>query len=217
MIITITNALFIILCCIVAKSFVWFLQALIKWRHKLVSENLVYTKMIIDGHINKSLNQIAIKHKPRREKMEDLEVTQQEIDALNSLCQKVHTYAKKQGWWERDRSQLEIHALLHSEISEATEEVRKGMPDVYQVRQALPGTKAAPTIIEPHEDSYLNWSDMDEGETIPKPEGEAIEIVDVLIRAFDYSGRKNWKIGDLVAMKHKFNMTRGYRHGGKKY
>jgi hypothetical protein len=63
------------------------------------------------------------------------------------------------GWYERPTTSIERFALMLSEISEATEEVRSSKEDFYLV----------------------------EG----KPEGQAVELVDVLIRIFDYSGYRN--------------------------
>lgn len=49
-----------------------------------------------------------------------------------------------------------------------------------------------------------------------KPEGEAVEIADALIRILDYAGFKNWDLDFIVKQKLNYNKTRSYRHGGKK-
>ena len=43
-----------------------------------------------------------------------------------SLQTEIHELAHWKGWWDKPRSPLEIHALIHSEISEATEAARTG-------------------------------------------------------------------------------------------
>lgn len=63
------------------------------------------------------------------------------------------------GWYERPTTSIERFALMLSEISEATEEVRSSKEDFYLVDE--------------------------------KPEGQSVELVDVLIRIFDYSGYAN--------------------------
>lgn len=213
MIITLANATFIILCCLLAYSFVWVLKAGLRWRHKLVLENTIYEDNFSYEFNNKYWNFKT----SRGEKMEkpNFELTRDEIETLNRIGEKLHAGAKFNGWWEegKEKSALEVHMLIVSEIAEATEEIRSGNPEVYQ-QQNINGKNVS---LEPDTYGYLNWSDMAEGERIPKPEGEGIEIVDAMIRCFDYGGRKDWKLGDLIAMKHKYNMTRGYRHGGKKY
>lgn len=110
---------------------------------------------------------------------------------LNELSQLAHENAKEKGWWDEDRSPLEIHALIHSEISEATEEVRDGMPSFYM-------------------------SSMGDN-PIEKPEGEAIELVDAIIRIADYFAKNGWELEYYVKKKMQYNKTRAYRHGNKKY
>jgi NTP pyrophosphatase (non-canonical NTP hydrolase) len=47
------------------------------------------------------------------------------ISALSAL---VHAMAKDKGWWDDDRSDGELIALQHSELSEALEGLRMGNP-----------------------------------------------------------------------------------------
>ena len=49
-----------------------------------------------------------------------------------------------------------------------------------------------------------------------KPEGEAIELIDCIIRIMDYFGHKKWDMDKLMEIKMEYNKTRPYRHGGKK-
>ena len=91
------------------------------------------------------------------------------------------------GWWEgAPRSPLEIHALIHSEVSEATECVR---------------------IHEQHFHQGPNG----------KPEGEAVELVDAVIRIMDYFGRKKWNLAGILLAKMAYNAKRPHRHGGKRF
>jgi NTP pyrophosphatase (non-canonical NTP hydrolase) len=43
---------------------------------------------------------------------------------IDQLVREAHGTAIDKGWWIFPRTALEIHALIHSEISEATEAVR---------------------------------------------------------------------------------------------
>jgi hypothetical protein len=104
---------------------------------------------------------------------------------INEWCQAVHELSKSKGWYDSPRSPLEIHALIHCEVSEASEEARKGSPGLYY-----------------------------DGN---KPEGEAVELADAMIRILDYFAVKGWDLEDILTIKHAYNKTRPHRHGGKLY
>lgn len=63
---------------------------------------------------------------PRKD---ELEIdTQRFIAAWKEMQEVVHDIAVSKGWWDTDRSDGEILALIHSEISECLEACRKGYP-----------------------------------------------------------------------------------------
>jgi len=50
-----------------------------------------------------------------------------------------------------------------------------------------------------------------------KPEGEAVELVDAIIRIADYFGHKKWDMELILKAKMSYNETRSHRHGDKKF
>ena len=124
---------------------------------------------------------------------------------LDYLIRQAHQTAVSKGWWGdaaadalaagnpvdtyEDRNLYEQVALMHSELSEALEELRNGR-GVTEV--------------------YFNEDKPD------KPEGFPIELADVLIRIFDTAGRYGIDLPLAVDMKLSYNKSRPYRHGGKK-
>lgn len=106
---------------------------------------------------------------------------------IRQLQLEAHEIAKKKGWHVLGRRPpMEIFALIHSEVSEAVEEHRRGRQpnEIYQ------------------EDSG-------------KPAGIPIELADVVIRILDFCGAEGIDLQAAVETKMKFNATRPDRHGGK--
>lgn len=116
---------------------------------------------------------------------------------LNEMAEAIHGNAVNHGWWETDRSFGEVLALCHSELSEALEEYRNGNPDVYFIQDGKMQT-----------DLSL-WK----GE---KLEGIVTELADCIIRILDYCGHRKADIQKIIELKHLYNESRPYKHGGKK-
>lgn len=109
---------------------------------------------------------------------------------LNALAKQIHDTAVAHGWWDDPPSFGEVCALIHSEVSEALEEYRNGMPVAYTI------------------------GDADDNHGI-KPGGQVIELIDAVIRTLDYLATTGVDIDALMAQKMAYNNTRPYRHGGK--
>lgn len=131
---------------------------------------------------------------------------------LNKLRDEIHSNSISHGWWDEERSFGDIVALCHSELSEALEEYRDGRPMVWFACRE--GSNA---ICNP-EDSYD--CSMFGRETLcgyrnAKPEGIAVELADCIIRILDYCGQAGIDVEEVIKIKHEYNKTRPYKHGGK--
>lgn len=64
-------------------------------------------------------------------------------------------------------------------------------------------------------EAYRNGEDMIwmNGE---KPDGMAVEMVDCIIRILDYLEHMGVDVESVLMMKHKYNQSRPYKHGGKR-
>lgn len=63
-------------------------------------------------------------------------------------------------------------------------------------------------------EAYRNSEDMvwiNDG----KPDGIAVEMIDCMIRILDWCGKEGVDVDLVLNMKHKYNETRPYKHGGK--
>lgn len=48
--------------------------------------------------------------------------------AILDIADDIHAWAKSKGFWDKERNDGELIALIHSELSEALEGLRKGNP-----------------------------------------------------------------------------------------
>jgi len=122
---------------------------------------------------------------------------------LTQLRDELHATAVDKGWHSTDRSFGDYIALMHSELSEALEEYRKGKDynDVYFTK---------PTV-----DNLLADENSEESYRGAKPEGIPVELADVIIRILDFCGRYNIDIEKVLLDKAEYNTGRSFRHGGK--
>lgn len=116
------------------------------------------------------------------------------MTTIAEWTEEIHEYAKKAGWWDdpegEGRSPAMLFVLVHSEISEALEEYRDG--------RGL-------------NERYYN------AEKPTKPEGIPSELADAVIRILDMCAHWGIDLDAVMREKHEYNLTRGYKHGGKKF
>lgn len=144
---------------------------------------------------------------------------------LNEMAAESHAIAVQKGWYENGGpSALEKHMLMVSEIAEATEEVRNNKPPLRvegKKKQTPDSTlwdfvsKVIPVKGEAIDFEMIMLETEGWGSDILKPEGEAAELADVIIRIGDYFGHKGWDLEAVVKLKMNYNRTRGHKHGGK--
>lgn len=126
---------------------------------------------------------------------------------INDFAREVHENAVAHGWWEDPPDFPVVAALIHSEISEALEEYRKGAPLIHGCCNIEGARCEFRELCEAH------------GELQPssscKPEGLAVELADAMLRILDYLAREGVDIESVLRGKHAYNQTRSWRHGGK--
>lgn len=107
--------------------------------------------------------------------------------SINEWCKEAYENSKNHGFHEGENENIgEKIALIHSELSEALEEVRKShdLDEVYFKENG-------------------------------KPEGFSVELADAVIRIFDLCGTYNLDLERAIELKHEYNKSRPYKHGKK--
>lgn len=135
---------------------------------------------------------------------------------LNSLASEIHLNAVNHGWWgdpdsktpilDGNRNFSEVLALIHSEVSEALEAYRDGMPLNVQFSQHKDGLVC-------HNNEQCRSLKGTSDET--KPVGVPSEMADIIIRVLDACAAYGIDIEVAMKAKMDYNRTRPYRHGGK--
>lgn len=132
-------------------------------------------------------------HEPEYRDVPDWCIDEQRI---SQIANRVHEMAKDKGWWDHladvapqdldPRDIADKLLLIHSEISEAAEEIREGRWAVWY----KPGRE--------------------------KPEGFSVEIADAMIRAMDLCKFLGVDLVAAMRLKIAYNATREHLHGGKR-
>lgn len=121
------------------------------------------------------------------------------LDAVQAIAEAIAKWAEEKGFWNvpweagspewyTPLVKSQKIALMHSELSELLEELRK--PEAKQAFQIA--------AVSPSEEPITN---------------EEVELADLIIRALDYAGHYRLRIGLAIGAKMAKNEGRPYMHG----
>jgi len=134
---------------------------------------------------------------------------------IKELTNIIHQNAVDHGWWEQKRNVPEIVALIHSEVSEVLEEYRNGkeLTETYY-SGSLKEFSTETIVVSKVPCLMTNFKNSDI--ECRKPEGIPAELADIVIRVMDFCGYAGIDLESAIIQKHEYNVTRPYKHGGKK-
>jgi hypothetical protein len=108
---------------------------------------------------------------------------------------RVHKTAVEHGFYDKPVPFEQIISLIHSELSEALEEMRTGNPAAYVMRHAYESAENGIC-----DTSSTKITDVEGWKTNEKPCGVAVELTDAIIRILDYFGYANIDASEIEPM-----------------
>ena len=136
---------------------------------------------------------------------DDLSVSDRSIAAaffMADLQARCHGAALDNGWWDKRRKIVEICERHSADLGSAAKA---------QIRIANLGLISS----EAGEAMDNCRKNLEPDDHLPEHPGAAVELADVVIRAFDMAGAEGWNLGQIILRKLEHNVKRGYMHGGK--
>lgn len=130
---------------------------------------------------------------------------------INETVKSAHEAARSKGFWEEEKRNIsEALLLIISEVSEATEALRKNH---YADPFAADILKHSLELEKIDEEFILNKEEWKEKFQSTIKSSFEDEIADVAIRLFDLCGGLNIDLEKHIELKMKYNSMRGYKHG----
>lgn len=113
--------------------------------------------------------------------------------------EEVHPNAVEKGWWEKELPFMDVVALMHEELSEALREYRCDRPMVWYECE-LSKCRCGDKWCRFYENSGCRHQKR-------KPEGIAVELIDCLLRIFDWCSHCGTDIQKLCDESKSFSQV----------
>lgn len=135
--------------------------------------------------------------------------------SLSDWAREIHEWSTGNGWWSRPTDNIAGKLLLvHSEISEAAEELRAAGPCPHGAPDVDWDDLRRVEFQHPLQSEIRPDFDADSRGNLLKPVGFRSELADTMIRILDIYARIGADPDADVAQKMAYNKTRPVRHGG---
>lgn len=143
--------------------------------------------------------------------------TEELRDVLSRASEQVEQVNRQNGWFDANRTVLEGHMLIVTEVAEMSEAWRETGLDDATVNFAKHRIDLTTFICGLCGEQAVGMdSNRECPGSLPKPEGYGSEAADILIRLLDQCTRDGVDLAFEFTRKVAYNATRGKYHGGKK-
>jgi len=136
--------------------------------------------------------------------------------AYNEVADIIHSTAVEKGWWEKPPGFHEIEQLIIDGAADSSTANRL----LKAVRDMAERNEAEMICLEHSElsealEAIRHGNPPDD--KIPAFTSVSVELADNIIRIMDHGKGKEHDVAGALVAKILFNMTRAYKHGGKKF
>lgn len=141
--------------------------------------------------------------------------------AFTDMQNLMHGNAVSHGWWDEPAYKKTLKALLlapdGSGSTTGTDADRKAIQDAIN---AIPDYNPAEKIALMHSELSEALEGLrgdNKSDKLENFTAEEEELADVVIRAMDYAGKRGLRLAEAIVVKGNYNISRPYKHGGKKF
>lgn len=138
--------------------------------------------------------------------------------AFTDMQNLMHGNAIAHGWWDEPAYKERVRELLTGTHRYSSEKAH---------REAVDAALAAIPDYNPAEKIALMHSELSEAleglrgdnksDKLENFTAEEEELADAVIRAMDYAGKRGLRLAEAIVVKGNYNISRPYKHGGKKF
>ena len=135
------------------------------------------------------------------------------IESFNALATEAHETAVSKGWWESEDANA-LHDIAGSgQLNQIDREI------LDRIAAKLRNKNDGELLSLVHSEGSEVLEGLRHGnppdDKIPDFSSAEAELADIIIRIFDWSKARGWRVAEALVAKMEMNKSRSVKHGGK--